>query len=74
VGVQLLTRRGCHLCEQALAALNQLGIAPEIIDVEGDAQLLQAYDLRLPVVLRDGLVVAEGRIDLSRLRQIEPSL
>ncbi|HVB77679.1 MAG TPA: glutaredoxin family protein [Candidatus Nitrosotalea sp.] len=74
MGVQLLTRRGCHLCEQALAALNQLGIAPEIIDVEGDAQLLQAYDLRLPVVLRDGLVVAEGRIDLSRLRQIEPSL
>jgi len=40
-------------------------------DVDLDPDLFRLYDFRVPVVLQDGKVVAEGLIDssvLSRLR------
>jgi predicted thioredoxin/glutaredoxin len=63
VEIVLVTRQGCHLCELALAALRALGVEPELRDVDADAHLHDVYDWRVPVVLLDGRVVAEGRID-----------
>ena len=63
MAVVLVTRRGCHLCDQALAALRELGIEPEQRDVDADEQLHQRYEWRVPVVLLDGEVVAEGKVD-----------
>ena len=63
----LVTREGCHLCELALAALRSLGVEPELRDVDADAHLHDVYDWRVPVVLLDGRVVAEGRIDRNSL-------
>jgi glutaredoxin len=67
-----LTRRGCHLCEDALALL--AGIPLEVIDIDLDPDLLLLYDERVPVLIdpetRD--VVAEGMIDeedVGRLRR-----
>jgi glutaredoxin len=67
VRLVLVTRQGCHLCEQALAALRSLGHDPELADVDADDELHRLYDWRVPVVLVDGLVVAEGKITADRL-------
>jgi predicted thioredoxin/glutaredoxin len=67
VEIVLVTRQGCHLCDQALAILRSLGVDPLLRDVDADEQLHSQYDWRVPVVLVDGRVVAEGRIDRKAL-------
>ena len=67
--IVLVTRQGCHLCDDALAYLRSLGVEPELRDVDADSALHAAYDWRVPVVLLDGHVIAEGRIDLDSLRK-----
>ena len=63
----LVTRSGCHLCEQALALLRELGHEPELADVDADDRLHEQYDWRVPVVLMDGRVVAEGKVERATL-------
>jgi predicted thioredoxin/glutaredoxin len=63
----LVTRDGCHLCEQALAELRALGHEPELADVDADERLHDLYDWRVPVVLVDGRVVAEGKVSKDQL-------
>lgn len=70
--VVLVTRAGCHLCDQALAILHDLSIEPELADVDADDQLHNLYDWRVPVVLVDGRVVAEGRVDPDALAKALP--
>ena len=65
--VVLVTRQGCSLCDQALALLRDLGHDPELVDVDADDRLHDLYDWRVPVVLRDGAVVAEGKITVDQL-------
>lgn len=65
----LVTREGCHLCDQALTALRSLGLEPALRDVDADDELHRLYDWRVPVVLVDDLVVAEGKLDRDKLRQ-----
>jgi predicted thioredoxin/glutaredoxin len=67
VRVELVTRRGCHLCDDALALLRELGVEPGVRDVDDDMQLFALYDFRVPVVLVDGRVVGEGRVDRHAL-------
>jgi len=69
VQLALVTRRGCHLCEEALAALRAMGVEPRLLDVDADPELSRLYDFRVPVLLADGRVVAEGRLDPSTLRR-----
>jgi glutaredoxin len=73
--VDLVTRRGCHLCDDALALLRDLGVEPRQRDVDADGELSRLYDFRVPVVLVDGRVVGEGRLDrltLSRALRKSP--
>ena len=67
--IVLVTRQGCHLCDEALAALRSLGIEPELQDVDADERLHDLYDWRVPVVLLDGKIVGEGRIGREELRR-----
>lgn len=67
--VVLVTRQGCHLCDEALAALRSLGVEPQLEDVDADDRLHDLYDWRVPVVLLDGQVVGEGRIGQEELRR-----
>ena len=64
-----MTRQGCHLCDQALGLLQELDLHPEVLDVDADDELYRLYDFRVPVVLVDGVVVAEGKVDRDRLRK-----
>jgi GNAT superfamily N-acetyltransferase len=43
--------------------LRGLGVEPQLRDVDGDPELFRLYDFRVPVVLIDGRVVGEGRLD-----------
>jgi glutaredoxin len=67
VKVVLVTRHGCHLCDDALRLLQELGVDAELADVDNDDELHRLYDFRVPVVLVDGEVVAEGRIRREQL-------
>jgi predicted thioredoxin/glutaredoxin len=67
VKVVLVTRKGCHLCDEALSLLNDLGLHPDLADVDADDDLHRLYDFRVPVVLVDGAVIAEGRTERGAL-------
>ena len=66
----LVTRQGCHLCDEALALLRDLGLDPLLVDVDTDDELFRMYDWRVPVVLADGVVIAEGRITRNQLEKV----
>lgn len=68
--MQFLTRRGCHLCDDALALFD--GIPIEVIDIDLDLELLARYDHRVPVVLDavTGEVLLEGRITADQVRTL----
>jgi glutaredoxin len=70
VKVELVTREGCHLCEEAAEVLHRGGVEVTLRDVDADPELLRLYDFRVPVILLDGTVVAEGRIDPSALSNL----
>lgn len=65
----LVTRQGCHLCEEALAHLRSLGHEPELADVDADDRLHELYDWRVPVVLVDERIVGEGKMTRLQLER-----
>jgi glutaredoxin len=69
VRVVLITRKACHLCDEALSLLRELGHDPELLDVDADDALHNLYDWRVPVVLLNDRVVAEGRVNAGVLRK-----
>ena len=71
--VVLVTRQGCHLCDEALSLLQDLGVDPELADVDADDELHRFYDFRVPVVLLDGAVAAEGKITRDQLVRVLPT-
>jgi VanZ family protein/glutaredoxin len=72
--VELLTRDGCHLCEEARDALaSELGPPGrgfDMIDVDTSPSLAARYGEQVPVVLVDGIKRFKGRVDLARLRRL----
>ena len=67
--ITLITRKNCHLCDEALSLLRALAVEPELRDVDEDGELYALYDWRVPVVMVDGRVVGEGRIDQDAIRK-----
>lgn len=65
----LVTRQGCHLCDQALELLRSLGHDPLLADADSNDRLHDLYDWRVPVVLLDDRVVAEGKITREQLEK-----
>lgn len=77
--VTLLTRKGCHLCDQARAAVTQASAAAGASwseqDVDTDPEMRAEYGDLVPVVLVDGVEHAHFTVDQRRLRAalIRPS-
>ncbi len=71
--VTLYTKPGCHLCEDALAALQRLRaeVPFEIRerDIEQDEALLRAYFERIPVIAVDGVELCDHFLDEDAVRQ-----
>jgi len=68
--VVLYTRAGCHLCEEALAALLRHRLAPKLIDIDGDPALRERFNECVPVVIIDGKERFRGRVNPVLLRRI----
>jgi glutaredoxin len=68
--VVLYTRRGCHLCDEALQLLKQHGLAPQIVDIDEDPALVTRFDLLVPVVELDGQIRFRGRVNPFLLRRL----
>ncbi len=69
--IRVLSRRGCHLCEDLLAELEPLlrGAATlAVIDIDSDAALAATYGTRIPVVLGDDELLCEGRLDRAAVQ------
>ncbi|HEY0345483.1 MAG TPA: glutaredoxin family protein [Solirubrobacteraceae bacterium] len=65
----LYGRPGCHLCDDARAALERIGEPFAEIDIERDDALLAAYLERIPVVALDGEELFDFFVDEAALRE-----
>jgi len=72
--VELLTREGCHLCEEAESvlaeALGPPGRLWRVTDIDSDAALLERYGREIPVVFVDGIRRFKVRVDRERLTRL----
>jgi glutaredoxin len=69
--VTLITRAGCHLCEEARAVVARVcsdrGLRWVELDVDGDPERRAEYGDLVPVVLVNGREHAHFRVDAGRL-------
>jgi len=70
--VRLVTRAGCHLCDDARPVVArvcaELGVGWDEVDVTSDPELLALYADEIPVTLVDGRRHDFWRVDEARLR------
>ena len=70
--ITLLTRPGCHLCDDARAVIErvaaELGVSWQERDISGSAEDLRAYSDMIPVTLIDGVQHDFWRVSERRLR------
>ena len=72
--VVLLTRPGCHLCEEARLVLRRveedLGMAWRERSAEEDPELAARFGEEIPVLFIDGVQRDFWKIDETRLRRL----
>lgn len=70
--VRLLTKPGCHLCDEARAVVatvcGELGEAFDEVDIAGDPELMALYGEQIPVTFVDDRQHDYWRVDPARLR------
>ncbi len=74
-GLVVLSRDGCHLCEQMLeelALLETEGRIPAItlVDVDSDPELARRFGLMVPVLLLDGSVICHYTLNSQELLRL----
>lgn len=71
--VTLYTRPGCHLCEEAKAALAPLllefGATLREVNIDDDAVLKERYAWDIPVIFIGARKAAKHRLDLAQFRR-----
>ena len=68
--ISLISRKHCHLCEQAEDLVAVYFPGCPVWDVDVDESHKRLYGVRVPVLLKDGEVVLEGAFreaDVARL-------
>lgn len=69
--ITVYSRQGCHLCEEAEVVVRRVAghdHTVEVLDIDADPALRDAYTIRVPVVAVDGDEVAEFMVDETALR------
>jgi glutaredoxin len=70
--VVVLTRQGCHLCDEAItqvaAICAEIGETYGVVDVDSDPELQRRYTDQVPVTFVDGTQHDFWRVDPARLR------
>jgi glutaredoxin len=63
---------GCHLCDDAYAAVDRVcdavGVSWRAVDIHQDAGLMERYGEQIPVIFVDGRQHDFWRVDPDRLR------
>jgi len=71
---ELVTREGCHLCDEMAALLNEVlpfhGLSYSLRDIDAEPDLRERFTDVVPVLLRDGVPVAKLRLDRRSLDRI----
>lgn len=71
--VTLYTRSGCHLCDEAKAAiapiLREFGADLREVNVDEDAVLKERYGWDVPVIFIGPRKAAKHRVDLAQFRK-----
>ena len=71
--VTLISRPGCHLCDEARAVIatvtEEVGESFDEVDVRSDPALLDRYAEMIPVTLVDGRQHDYWRVSPDRLRK-----
>ncbi|TRY18586.1 glutaredoxin family protein [Tessaracoccus rhinocerotis] len=71
--VLLLTRTGCHLCEEAESAVaavcEEVGASWRLVDVDTDANLRAHWTDHVPVTFVDGELHGRWFVEPDRLKQ-----
>jgi glutaredoxin len=71
--VTLYTRAGCHLCEEAKAAmapvLREFGAALREVNIENDPVLEGRYGWDIPVIFVGARKAAKHRVDVEQFRR-----
>jgi glutaredoxin len=71
--VTLYTRPGCHLCEEAKAAiaplLREFSASLQEVNIENDAVLEDRYGLDIPVIFIGPRKAAKHRVDVEQFRR-----
>jgi hypothetical protein len=74
VTLTLLSKPGCHLCEEVRSLIEELqprwGFTIEETDITRDAELFARYRYEIPVLLKNGQEIARGRINEAELLEI----
>ncbi|WP_421083324.1 glutaredoxin family protein [Rothia nasimurium] len=72
--IELLTKPGCHLCEDARATTGEVvsryGLTFSEVNVEDHPDLLERYRTEIPVLLVDGEVKDFWQVNAKRLAKI----
>lgn len=70
--ITLYRREGCTLCDHAEVLIADIAPDRELVrvDVDRDPALRDRYGVRVPVVVVDGLEVAELVVDEAALRLV----
>lgn len=70
--IVVLTRQGCHLCDEAIAQVaavcGEIGEAYAVFDVDSDPELQRLYSDQVPVTFVDGAQHDFWRVDPARLK------
>ena len=68
----LYGRAYCHLCDEMLAALEELrgefGFTVDVVDVDRDAALEQRYGSLVPVLTHAGAELCHYHLDAAKVR------
>jgi glutaredoxin len=71
--VTLYSRPGCHLCDEAKAAIAPLllefGAILHVVNVDEDAVLKERYGWDVPVIFIGQRKAAKHRVDLAQFRR-----
>lgn len=71
--VTIYTRPGCHLCEEAKAAINASGCEGEFIltevNIDDDPLLREQYGYDIPVIFINGVKVFKHRVDSREFKR-----
>jgi glutaredoxin len=71
--VTFYSKENCSLCDKGLAVLQdiqkEISFDVEIVDIYKDDQLLELYQIMIPVVKIDDELVSYGNLEKDRIRK-----